>query len=100
VKVATLHISDFVQQNAANTKTNRHHGGPNLKDPLRVPDGPIIRSRAKKIKEAMQGLVQSTWAEFANLSSKTSTFGSLINFNLNVNEVFLHREFSVFSTCY
>jgi hypothetical protein len=28
----------------------------------------------KKIKEAMQGLVQSTWAEFANLSSKTPTF--------------------------
>jgi hypothetical protein len=28
----------------------------------------------KKIKEAMQGLVQSTWAEFVNLSSKTPTF--------------------------
>jgi hypothetical protein len=28
----------------------------------------------KKIKEAMQGLMQSTWAEFANLSSKTLTF--------------------------
>uniref|UniRef100_A0A2N9G7G1 CCHC-type domain-containing protein n=1 Tax=Fagus sylvatica TaxID=28930 RepID=A0A2N9G7G1_FAGSY len=34
-----------------------------LKDPLQVPDGPITRSRAKKIKEAMQGLVQSTWDE-------------------------------------
>jgi hypothetical protein len=31
------------------------HGRPNLKDPLQVPDGPITRSRAKKIKEAMQG---------------------------------------------
>jgi hypothetical protein len=30
---------------------------------LQVPDGPITRSRAKKIKEAMQGLVQSTWDE-------------------------------------
>jgi len=28
----------------------------------------------KKIKETMHGLVQSTWAEFANLSSKTPTF--------------------------
>jgi hypothetical protein len=46
------------------------HGRPNLKDPLQVPDGPITRSRAKKIKEAMQGLVQSTWAQFANLSKK------------------------------
>jgi hypothetical protein len=50
------------------------HGRPNLKDPLQVPDGPITKSRAKKIKEAMQGLVQSTWAKFANLSSKTPTF--------------------------
>jgi hypothetical protein len=53
---------------------NGPHGRPNLKDPLQVPDGPITRSRAKKIKEAMQGLVQSTWAEFANLSRKTPTF--------------------------
>jgi hypothetical protein len=43
-------------------------------DPLQVPDGPITRSRTKKIKEAMQGLVQPTWAEFAKLSSKTPTF--------------------------
>jgi hypothetical protein len=50
------------------------HGRPDLKDPLQVPDGPITRSRAKKIKEAMQGLVQSTWVEFANLSSKTPAF--------------------------
>jgi hypothetical protein len=50
------------------------HGRPNLKDPLQVPDGPITRSRVKKIKETMHGLVQSTWAEFANLSSKTPTF--------------------------
>jgi hypothetical protein len=38
-------------------------GGPSLKDPLQVLDGPITRSRPKKIKEAMQGLVQSTWDE-------------------------------------
>jgi hypothetical protein len=29
------------------------HGRPNLKDPLQVPNRPITRSRAKKIKEAM-----------------------------------------------
>uniref|UniRef100_A0A2N9I332 RNA-directed DNA polymerase n=1 Tax=Fagus sylvatica TaxID=28930 RepID=A0A2N9I332_FAGSY len=40
-----------------------NQGGPSLKDPLLVPDGPITRSRPKKIKEAMQGLVQSTWDE-------------------------------------
>ena len=37
--------------------------GPSLKDPLQVPDGPITRSRTKKIKETIQGLVQSTWEE-------------------------------------
>ena len=40
-----------------------NQGGPNLKDPLQVPVGPISRSRAKKIKSAIQGLVQSTWDE-------------------------------------
>jgi hypothetical protein len=50
------------------------HGRPNLKDPLQVPDESITRSRAKKIKEAIQGLMQSTWAEFANFSNKTPTF--------------------------
>jgi hypothetical protein len=30
------------------------HVRPNLKDPLQVPDGPITRSKAKKIKEAIQ----------------------------------------------
>uniref|UniRef100_A0A2N9EPN8 CCHC-type domain-containing protein n=1 Tax=Fagus sylvatica TaxID=28930 RepID=A0A2N9EPN8_FAGSY len=34
-----------------------------LKILYKFPDGPITRSRAKKIKEAMQGLVQSTWDE-------------------------------------
>jgi hypothetical protein len=40
-----------------------NQGGPSFKDPLQVSDRPITRSRAKKIKEAMLGLVQSTWDE-------------------------------------
>jgi hypothetical protein len=40
-----------------------NQGEPSLKDPLQVPVGPITRSRAKKINEAMQRLVQSTWDE-------------------------------------
>ena len=44
------------------------------KDPLVVLDGPITRSRAKKIKEAMAGLVHSNWAELAYSPSKASTF--------------------------
>lgn len=80
---ATFNVSDLSPYDVGdNSRSNPfeergnygHHGGPSLKDPLQVLDGPITRSRAKKIKEAMQGLVQSTWEEFANLSSKTPTF--------------------------
>jgi hypothetical protein len=54
--VIMLHTQDPISHDG-------NQGGPSLKDPLQVPDGPITRSRAKKIKEAMQGLVQSTWDE-------------------------------------
>ena len=50
-------------QGKAIIATDGNQGGPSLKDPLQVPDGPITRSREKKIKEAIQGLVQSTWDE-------------------------------------
>jgi len=30
-------------------------------EPLEIPSGPITRARAKKIKEALIGLVQETW---------------------------------------
>ena len=53
---ATFNVSDL-------SPFDGNQGGPSLKDPLQVPDGPITRSRAKKIKEAIQGLVQSTWDE-------------------------------------
>ena len=33
-----------------------------LKDPLHVPVGPITRARSKKIKEALNGLIQEIWA--------------------------------------
>ena len=33
------------------------------KDPLHVPIGPITRARSKKIKEALNGLIQDIWAE-------------------------------------
>ena len=50
-------------------RNDENQGGPSLKDPLQHLDGPITRSRAKKIREVMQGLVQSTWDEV----SKSST---------------------------
>ena len=34
-----------------------------FKDPLHVPIGPITRARSKKIKEALNGLIQEIWAD-------------------------------------
>ena len=34
-----------------------------LKDPLHVPFGPITRARSKKIKEALNGLIQKIWVD-------------------------------------
>jgi len=34
-----------------------------LKDPLHVPAGPITRARFKKIKEALNGLIQEIWGD-------------------------------------
>ena len=32
-------------------------------DPIQVPAGPVTRARAKKFKEALNGLIQGTWAQ-------------------------------------
>ena len=34
-----------------------------LKDPLHVPVGPTTRARSKKIKAALNGLIQDIWAD-------------------------------------
>ncbi|KAK2662061.1 hypothetical protein Ddye_000635 [Dipteronia dyeriana] len=41
-------------------------------DPLHVPVGPITRARAKRFKEALNDLIQDTWADFELLKSKIS----------------------------
>ena len=41
-----------------------------LKDPLHVPVGPITRARSKKIKEALNGLIQEIWADSKTRHSK------------------------------
>ena len=40
--------------------TDEHHKA--FKDPLYVPVGPITKVRSKKIKEALNGLIQEIWA--------------------------------------
>jgi hypothetical protein len=41
------------------------------KDPLSLPSGPITRHRAKRFKEALNGLIQENWAD-----SKKTKMGS------------------------
>ena len=43
-----------------------------LKDPLHVPVGPITRAKSKKIKEALNGLIQDIWANSTTGHSKLS----------------------------
>ena len=40
------------------------------KDPLHVPVGPITRAKAKRFKEALNGLIQETWTNSEILKSK------------------------------
>ena len=37
--------------------------GTTSRDPVQVPVGPVTRARAKKFKEALNGLIQATWAQ-------------------------------------
>ena len=37
--------------------------GDNLEQPIQVPMGPITRSRAKKLKAMLNGLIQAIWAQ-------------------------------------
>ena len=32
-------------------------------DLIQIPDGPVTRARGKKFKEALNGLIQATWAQ-------------------------------------
>ena len=60
VSTYVLYDKSLPDGNQSGPRNDGNQSGPSLKDPLQVPDGPITRSRAKKIKEAMQGLMQST----------------------------------------
>ena len=37
--------------------------GTTSRDPVQVPVGPVTRARAKKFREALNGLIQATWAQ-------------------------------------
>ena len=58
---------------------DEHHKA--FKDPLHVLIGPITKARSKKIKEALNGLIQEIWADSNTGRSKLGPkeYGGVIN---------------------
>ena len=55
-------VGDNSRTNPFEEKGNDENQQP-LKDPLHVPAEPITRPRSKKIKEALNGLIQKIWVD-------------------------------------
>ena len=56
------HYGDDSRTNPFEERGNdEHHTA--FKDPLHVPVGPITKAKSKKIKEALNGLIQEIWAD-------------------------------------
>ena len=55
-------VGDNSRTNPFEEKGNDENQRP-LKDPLHVPAKPITRARSKKIKEALNGLIQKIWVD-------------------------------------
>ena len=68
---ATFNVSDLSlfdvgndsRMNPFEERRNDENQQAPLKDPLHVLVGPIIRARSKKIKEALNGLIQEIWTD-------------------------------------
>jgi hypothetical protein len=58
-------------QGAGHADHTRENGAEVAQDPLSLPSGPITRLRAKRLKEALNGLIQENWAD-----SKKTKIGS------------------------
>ena len=75
---ATFNVSDLSPFDVGDDlRTNPFEGMGNdenqqvpLKDPLHFPVGPITKARSKKIKEALNGLIQEIWVDSNTRFSK------------------------------
>jgi hypothetical protein len=63
-------IGDDSRSNPFEERENDENQQAPLKDPLHVPVGPITRARSKKIKEALNGLIQDIWVDSTTGYSK------------------------------
>ncbi|KAI9173666.1 hypothetical protein LWI28_004589 [Acer negundo] len=70
--LSSFDVGDDLRTNPFQEGGNDENKGAALKDPLHVPVRPITRARAKRFKEALNGLIQDTWADSEVLKSKIS----------------------------
>jgi hypothetical protein len=63
-------VGDDSRSNPFEERGNDENQQALLKDPLHVPVGPITRARSKKIKEALNGLIQDIWVDSTTRHSK------------------------------
>ena len=59
LKIYSLHVFFSCRRFKLISDENQHA----FKNPLHIPLGPITRARSKKIKEALNGLIQEIWAD-------------------------------------
>uniref|UniRef100_A0A2N9G2N0 Retrotransposon gag domain-containing protein n=1 Tax=Fagus sylvatica TaxID=28930 RepID=A0A2N9G2N0_FAGSY len=64
------YLGDDSRSNPFKERGNDENQQAPLKDPLHVPVRPIIRARSKKIKKALNGLIQDIWADSTTGHSK------------------------------
>jgi hypothetical protein len=62
-ELSLFDVGDDSRSNPFEERGNDENQQALLKDPLHVPVGPITRARSKKIKEALNGLIQDIWAD-------------------------------------
>jgi hypothetical protein len=66
-----LHVPVDANQGAGHADHTRGNGAEFAQDPLSLPSGPITRLRAKRFKEALNGLIQEN-----GVDSKKTKLGS------------------------
>jgi hypothetical protein len=57
---------------------------------LSLPSGPITRLRAKRFKEALNGLIQESWADFENTKMGSNNNQGLVHVIRASEETHIH----------
>ena len=60
---STTKLPKIFQKILKNSHINNDENQQAFKDPLHVPVGPITKARSKKIKKALNGLIQELWVD-------------------------------------